>query len=775
VSVLIEFDGGAAVLDGADSFVIGRDPKADVTIEHHRVSRQHVRITREPEGWVIRDLNSSNGTFIDGQAITQAILNDTLHARIGGQHGPELRIRVLATESNADGGAESAELTDDHTTFIAVPSGDTTEVGPISTDQSAPSRVVLLARTRIGRAAGNDWIVFDPMMSRFHAEIVRSDDGKHTLVDLGSANGTFVDGVRIKRHTLQVGETMTVGSQSMRYSGTALEPLTLKGGHQLAVHDLSVRIANKWLLNEVTFDVNPRSLTAVIGPSGAGKSTLINAITGWRPATEGTVTFAGLDLYEHLDEMRYRIGYVPQADLLHSTLTARQALLFGSELRFPRDSDADERTKRVTEVLQQIGLTHRADERIDRLSGGERKRASVALELLTQPSLLILDEPTSGLDPGLDRQVMNLLRELADGGRTVFVVTHSVANLDVCDNLLVLATGGNQAYFGPPDAAFQFFNAQDWDEVFANLAIGNYPRSEQTADRSTTDDSTSASTLPSVRRQPLALQTWTLVRRYAAVIASDRAYLAFLVALPLFVGMVAFLSGSSFGLGSGDAFTGGLNPEARMLLLILVLGAVFVGSSASIQEIVKERSINQREQAIGLSQTAYLASKVIVMGIIVTVQTTVFTLISLLGRPGPELALALGNGLLDTIATISLLGVVSMTIGLVISARIRSTDVALPILVVFTMVAVVLSGAIPLRFPDMLSAIGWIDPAYWAMRALGVSTNLNELTGLSGDEVIAEWNGDSTDWWLNMGALAVFFIVGLVMLVLIQRRTQRRM
>lgn len=771
MGVLVEYDGGAAVLNDGASFVIGRDPQADVTIDHHRISRQHARITWEPEGWILRDLQSSNGTFVDEQPITELIINDRLHARIGGPRGPEIRIRVLAAGAEMD--VDEPDLSSDDTTFI--PRGgiaDTTETVPVQINKASGQRVVLSARTRIGRAPENDWVVNDPLLSRFHAEIIRSNDGAYSVVDLGSANGTFVNGKRVKRQSLDVGETITIGSQSMRYSGTALEPLHLDGGHQLSAKGLCVEIGSKRLLEDVTFDVGPRSLTAIVGPSGAGKSTLINAMTGWRPASTGTIAFAGLDLYEHFDEMRNRIGYVPQADLLHTTLTTRQALMYGAELRFPRDSDAHERAARVDEVLDQIGLTSRADLRIDRLSGGQRKRASVALELLTQPSLLILDEPTSGLDPGLDRQVMNLLRELADGGRTVFVVTHAVANLDVCDNVIVLATGGRMAYFGPPDAVFSYFDAADWDDVFTKLSSGKYSRSDNTGP-GIMASSGAPSSLQPIRRQSVFSQTWTLIRRYASVIASDRAYGGFLLALPLFVGVVAYVSGSPEGLGAGSIEVGGLNPQARMLLLILVLGAVFVGASASIQELVKERAIYRRERSIGLSPTAYLASKVIVMGVIVSLQTLVFTLISLLGRPGPDQAIAFGSSRLDTVVTLALLAVVSMVIGLVISARIRSTDVALPILVVLTMVAIVLSGAIPLRFPDMLTVIGWIDPAYWAMNALGISTDLNQLTGLDNSELMSQWAGGAGAWWGNMTVLGMFLAGGLIALGIVNRATKQ--
>lgn len=209
----------------------------------------------------------------------------------------------------------------------------------------------------------------------------------------------------------------------------------------------------KTLLDQVSFPVGAKCLLAVVGPSGAGKSTLLGALTGLRPADRGTVLYDGRDLYRDYAELRSRIGLVPQDDILHSQLTVRRALTYAAELRFPQDTAKAERQARVDEVIGELGLEQRADLPIHSLSGGQRKRVSVALELLTKPSLLFLDEPTSGLDPGMDRSVMNMLRDLADDGRTVIVVTHSVLNLEGCDRLLVLAPGGRIAYFGAPGEA----------------------------------------------------------------------------------------------------------------------------------------------------------------------------------------------------------------------------------------------------------------------------------------------------------------------------------
>ena len=217
----------------------------------------------------------------------------------------------------------------------------------------------------------------------------------------------------------------------------------------LDVHGLGLMLPNgRQLLSNVSFSARPGSLTAIIGPSGAGKSTLAKLVGGAITPTAGEVSFAGHDLHAEYASLRHRIGLVPQDDVVHHQLTLDGALRFAAELRLPH-ATKDQRREAVRRVLEELELTGHAHTRVDKLSGGQRKRASVAMELLTGPALLILDEPTTGLDPALDRQVMTMLRRLADAGRVVLVVTHCLTHLDVCDQVVFLAPGGKTAYCGP--------------------------------------------------------------------------------------------------------------------------------------------------------------------------------------------------------------------------------------------------------------------------------------------------------------------------------------
>jgi len=230
----------------------------------------------------------------------------------------------------------------------------------------------------------------------------------------------------------------------------------------LRVSSVCVSAGGTRILNMVDLTLHAGEMCALIGPSGAGKSTLIKALLGLRDPDEGSVAIGSLPVAEVGP-----VGYVPQDDALHGALTVRRELAYAAELRMPETSP-EQRDSRITEVLDQVGLADRARVRIRKLSGGQRKRVSVALELLTGPPMLILDEPTSGLDPGLEARTMTLLSEVAESGRIVLVATHAMESIE-CAQVLCVLVGGHVAYFGPPREALRFFRVERYAELFHQL------------------------------------------------------------------------------------------------------------------------------------------------------------------------------------------------------------------------------------------------------------------------------------------------------------------
>ena len=769
MKLLIDWDGGSKVVNPGNSFVIGRDKAADIQVVGSKVSRTHLRLEFDGVNWKATDLDSSNGSFIAGKPFQQTEIKGQISIFLGGMDGEEIRLHPLEIVS-----------TKGDTKKVAIPKAkaDQTLVATSIADLDKSyidqaSRIRLQQRIRIGRDATNDWHIDDLVVSRFHAEIVQNEQGGFDLVDLRSANGTFVNGLLIKRRELVIGDLISIGNITRRFTSDGLDSPVGVEGVDIVAKDVSFSVGDRQLLNEINFHLGPRTLTAIVGPSGAGKSTMLNVITGRTTPSQGEILIGGRDLHKEYGDLSQRIGLVPQADILHTRLTVKQALTYGAALRFPSETSAAEREERVLEVMEKLELTPRADLRIDKLSGGQRKRASIGLELLTKPSILVLDEPTSGLDPGLDAHVMETLRKLADDGQTVVLVTHSVDNLNFCDNVILLASGGRIAYAGPSSTVFTALGKSNWAEVFRLLSS---PEALllSSKKRSGVTSATTQIAQEKIKKQSWIKQLATLSARYLRVIASDKYYLGLLAAIPVLVGAICYATAGKLGLGPGIPNKSGLvlNPIARSTLMILILGTVFIGLSTAIQEIIKENPIRLREKSVGIRSGTYLMSKVLVLGVITTLQAMIFAAIVLFNRPLPEQGVFFSNAYLEILLIISLLGLTSMCLGLVISALLSSTEQAMPILVGLTMGQVVLSGALPGKNDGIMALLAPLSPSYWSMNSLASSINLIKISLNTDPDLMQRW--ESTLAVLRQGTLSVagmaLIFLAACYIILIKRR-----
>ncbi|WP_040794598.1 FHA domain-containing protein [Nocardia higoensis] len=628
----------------------------------------------------------------------------------------------------------------------------------------------------IGRTTDNQIVVNDPLASRKHARLVAGPEGL-TIEDLGSANGTFVNGTRQQRSVLREGDVITIGNIDFAVQqGTLVlrqKPVTEQGLH---VHGVGFTVENnKQLLVDVNMQAGRGTLTALIGPSGAGKSTLSKLIAGNTQPSGGVVTFEGRNLHAEYEALRSRIGMVPQDDVLHRQLTVRQALGYAAELRLPPDTTKADRKQVIDGVLQELSLTEHADTRVDRLSGGQRKRASVALELLTGPSLLILDEPTSGLDPALDRQVMVMLRELADAGRVVIVVTHSVACLDMCDQVLLLAPGGKTAFCGHPAGVGAAMGTSDWAEIFAEVAANPDQafaayRSRQAFAPPPPPPSNYGSTGSPPQTSSIK-QFSTLVRRQLRLIASDRVYSLTLLLLPIVVGAVTLTAPGKNGfqppplVQTSEGIGPAISSEAQTLLSFLVIGACFMGISLSVRDLVGERTIFLRERAVGLSPSSYLMAKILVFSLAAVYQVAVMLAIVLVGKAGPREGVVIPPGAVELFLDITLLAISSVVLGLLISSLVKSNEQMMAVLILAIIVQLVMMGSfIPVAGRPGLEQLSWLFPARWGF-ASGASTV--ELTTLF---VKAEpdtlWQ-HTVQWWAI--DIAAMVVITLVLAVIVRR------
>jgi ABC-type multidrug transport system ATPase subunit/pSer/pThr/pTyr-binding forkhead associated (FHA) protein len=757
----IRVAGMQLVLPPTRSFSIGRDPGADLELSDPRVSRQHLVLEPDEGGWTLTD-HSRNGTYLSERRITRVTVGGPMTLLLG----------------DASAGVP-LELVPHGQNWTPV-----TERRPVQQGRLSGLHSVRTSRIVVGRLPDNDIVLDDLLVSRRHAELTRVGD-TWRLRDLGTGNGTFLNGRRITEAELTPDDVIGIGRTLLRLTGDRLTTFIDDGGNSFEADAVTVTTGKgRTLLHAVSFYLPGPTLLAVIGPSGAGKSTLLGALIGLRPATGGHVRYADRDLYDDYDELRRRIALVPQDDILHTQLTVRQALTYAARLRFPADTTADERQDRIDEVLDELGLAPQADQQITSLSGGQRKRTSVALELLTKPSLLFLDEPTSGLDPGMDRTVMRTLRAIADDQRTVVVVTHNVANLAICDQVLLLAPGGKVAYFGPPARALEYFDQADFADVFLLLEtepaehwaqrFADHQRLGTGGARRTVEpESAPRKVTPTGPRQQGALtQLAVLARRYLAVVTSDRQYAISLVVLPIMLSLLARVVPGSAGL-SVAAAQPHLDTQPAQLLLVLVIGAGLMGAAASVRELVKERPVYRRERAIGVSIGAYLTSKILVLAGITGLQAVLFTSLSLVGRRPPDDPLLLRFGQAEIL--VAVLGVTwaSMLIGLVISALIDNADRGMPLLVFLVMVQLIFCGGLfPMSGRAGLEQVSWLVPSRWAFSMGAATLDLNRAPYQPGDE---SWRHSLPVWFASAVLLcAIMIVLTAVVAVLLTRLDPRR-
>ncbi|QSB16983.1 FHA domain-containing protein [Natronosporangium hydrolyticum] len=823
---------------------IGRDPSCQLVVSDRSVSRQHAEIARTDGGWVIRDLGSRNGIHHAGERSETIRLTDGIEIRIGSAHdGPLLRIGLPAPAAVTTQPVQPAADAPPTVTLspaepaqpapqpaappAAAPPPQPAAPPPPPAPSPAAGRPELAAFdasgvTSIGRSSENDVVLRDLLVSRRHAEVRQLPAG-YQLTDLGSTNGTYHNGRRIDRVMLEPGDLVSIGHFQLAFDGERLHEHLDAGPVSLSSEQVTVAIGKHRIVNDVSFALEQGSLLGIIGPSGCGKSTLIRALTGLQQASAGRVRYDNRDLYADYAELRYRIGMVPQDDVLHRQLTVRRALRFAARLRFADDVPRRERSARVEEVMDMLGIAGSARQRIDRLSGGQRKRTSVALELLTEPSMLCLDEPTSGLDPALDREVMQQLRGMADRGRTILCVTHSVLHLSVCDRILVMCPGGTTGYFGPPSEVLSFFEADDYADVFAKVTRepeywtrryresdlyrryiaepitahmlqpspgrsqqpGPAPAPETapagidppthlavsaSGTNNTSDESKPApaatriaqalsNARPSMlnrAKDPVAplRQFTTLSARMFAVITADRGYALFLLGLPMVLALLSHTVPGDTGLGPAEGATGDDRLEAMRILVVLVVGASFIGISSAIREIVNESTIYQRERAVGLSPGAYLAAKFAVLGLINVCQVTIFVYLSLLGRGAPAEALVMGSPMVEIITPIAMVTTSCTMLGLCISALARSVAQTTPVLVVVVMAMLVLSGGLfELHGQAVLNQISWTSPTRWGFAAGGSTVDLLSMVRPIFTDPL--WTHSTGSWWRSILLLVV--------------------
>lgn len=726
-------------LRGFDSFLVGRNETANVVLQDRSCSRHHFRILHYQGRYYVEALSPTNVTYCNDQPVP--VTQPTLLQHEAILQAGSARFRFLERAPGASGKAiRSAPelppqpppqaLPDHLQTLVvdsqaSVPGGGPMPLGDV--------HIPVAGKMLIGREQARVQVYLPhPHISRLHAHLTVQGT-KVILRDLNSANGTYVNGKRLTRPVaLKPGDQIDVGPYALEFTGAELLSRSRSDNIELVARSLRRVVTSRetgkpiTLLDNITLVIKPREFVCLLGPSGSGKSTLLSALSGRLTPDDGVVLVNGKEVLNHFEALKQDMAVVPQKDLLHESLKLGEALWYTARLRLPPDTSYRETHACIDQILDTVNLKTRRGTAIRYLSGGQIKRASLANEILCKPSLLFLDEVTSGLDEQTDRDMMSLFRSLADAGKTVVCITHSLSNVERnCHLVVILANGGRLAFVGKPAEALEYFNIERLGDVYERLAEES-PEHWRDAFRASPFYETyvqarlpaAKKELDAVEEQPphsllenaglFLRQTGLLTRRYLAIWRGDfLALLAMLGQSLVVAGLLALLFGD---------LRKETDPQVHAqhsvsLLFLLAVSSFWFGCNNAAKEMVKERAIAARERDFNVKLSSYYTSKVLVLLLFSSVQTVLLYLLAhhWCGPPGPEGAEC---GLLLVLAA------TGVTLGLAISALAPTEEMAVTLIPMVIIPQIILSGVIaPLKDLSEKLARAMIT-TYWGNRGL---------------------------------------------------------
>jgi ABC-type multidrug transport system ATPase subunit len=731
--------------------VIGRSPDCDIVVCSDFVSAQHGFISRVEQDYVYTDNNSSNGTQLNGEYLYSPKGEACQSRKL--QFGDVLRVEGPGIPSE-----QSVRI------HFVTPQARTLQTYDLSCLQTC----------MIGRGADCQVVLNHVSVSRHHALITRRTDGYY-LQDNRSTNGLSLNGKRLlHEQKLQDYDSIRIANAQLIYCQGRLEVLGSAGeGLGLKVENLSKKVGRgknkKTILDNVSLACNPGELIAVVGGSGAGKSTLIDAISGFTPKTGGQVLADDVDLHENYDTMKSLLGYVPQKDIVYDNLRLRDMLDYAARMRMPADTTKQERALRVDKVLDIIRLKEHQDKLIRKLSGGQRKRASIAVELLADPQLFFLDEPMSGLDPGTEHSLMLSLRQLADSGKMIMLVTHSVLNLYLCDKVIVMGAGGKLCYCGHPSGMPRFFGVKRPEEVFEQLE----GKATQWCSRFQTEQLIQAGFQPlreqdtQPRRDKKArlgfLQQYAIItQRYSKIMLNNRSQLLGILGQAFVFSLVVVL------VSNKNVYS--LYGATKTVNFVLACLGMWMGLFLAIREVTRERAILRREYMAGLRLSAYVCSKVTVLAAIALVQAFVLEVgyrlfAGWLDKGSPPVDGVLMPQSIESFITLFLVILSSVCLGLFLSAATKQPERITPYIL---MPQIVLAGVL-FDLGENFRFVGWLVTTYWGNRAISASVGLNDLPAMiteagpvMASDMLEIYNATGYNLLISWAALLV---MGLVLLV----------
>lgn len=688
----------------------GRDASNQIVVHSPIVSRIHGVFETYNGQLVLYDNNSTNGIIVNGRKLsTDATGSADVHCvregdviRIDDKNSTSgVGIIMYCTTVKSSGGWSQT----------TVPMGCSIEVG--RSDQ---------CQIRLNNIN----------VSRHHARITFTPMGME-IEDLNSVNGVFVNGRRVQgRAMLGNKDIISIGTSLLIVNANMIFSKSKIGGTRITMTNISrtvsVKGKNIKILDDVNITVEPNEFIAIIGGSGAGKSTVMNAMSGFEQADTGVVMVNNTNLYENYHVLKNIIGYVPQHDIIYENLTLYKMLEYSAKLRMNDDVSPEEREQRVYDALSMVELTEHKDKFIRSLSGGQKKRASIAVELLADPGLFFLDEPTSGLDPGTEASLMETLNRLSkQKGKTIVMVTHTTQNLHLCDKILFMGKGGKVCFYGSPSECLKFFGVDNLTEIYNKVLTDQevfYWNMKWTNEyrSSSVGYGSDGSDIKKPKKSSFIRQFGILSSRYTALIMNDLQRLMMIFIQPVMVAVLIAI------VAADDVFD--IYESTKPILFSAACAGIWVGLFNSIQEICKERSILKREYMANLRLGAYVLSKFVVQGVIAVVQAFTITLLFVLLLDVGSGGVVFGSTFIDFFVTITFTIFSSAAIGLIVSALSKNSDKAMT-LAPFLLIIQLLFSGILFKLEGVTKLIANFTVSNWSVRALGAISNLNGIDKLA--------------------------------------------
>ena len=757
------------------SLLVGSSPDVDIMLPYPDISPMHAELMVEQSGNIlIADKGSAKGTFLNGIQVhsrMQLTVSDSLY--LG-----SFRVQKHMLEDWIEKLIQLGELYDEADPTETDLVMETTQTLDSSTasamsggsDHMAKIRIPEQGTLVIGRDPNADVYINHASLSWHHAKLVIKEKN-WTLTDNNSTNGTYVDGQKITKVEVTASSWIRVGAVFLVLNDNAIRAAELDpSSMRLDVVHLGKKLpSGKTLLDDISFSVYPGEVVALMGPSGAGKTALLECLTGKRQPTKGKVYLNGESLHKNWSTFRHSIGYVPQEDVMHRDLTVYETLYFAAKMRLPRDLPEETIVDTVEHVMTRMGLANLrdsiiGDEQVRGISGGQRKRVNIALELITEPSLLFLDEPTSGLDGTSTLEILQILRSLANAGagKTIILTIHQprIEAYKLVDNLILLVNGGRLVYYGPayPDAPEYFSgftpekpykhpaNPADYvidlldssiqsDGSFKVDWINEFSQSSHfrrfVRDRLSTrkEIQTAPEELEATEQRRWFSQYKTLVRRYYKRRLRDRASMIIqLSQTPIIGGILGWLFlNEGYAMQTKEKITAfkhegllnmiQLENGVHASLFLMGAAAFWFGCSNVAREIVSERAIYLRERRSGLRIGAYLASIFTYQFALASVQTLLITIImwSMVNLTANFFAFW---------AVLQLIAGCGISLGLLVSASSKTEVTAISMIPILLLPQLMLGGFIKL-YGYLLNdgfqgVIADIMPIRWAFEALSV-------------------------------------------------------